>query len=180
MGESEWVSTSMPYVRPRGTSGADAWSTETAAEGRRGTQRIIHAGEVSPPGEVAELLGLPVGEDVVVRRRVMYLDDQPCELTDTYYPLRIARGTALAGTARIRGGAVSLLAQLGHRGVRLREDVIARLPDTDEAGTLGIEETEPVLQLTRLTLDHGDRPVQVDIMTMPSQRQRLRYELRIG
>ncbi|MEV6317151.1 UTRA domain-containing protein [Streptomyces sp. NPDC051776] len=180
MGESEWVSTSMPYVRPREKPGADPWSTETAAKGRRGTQRIVHAGEVSPPDEIVELLGLPDGEDVVVRRRVMYLDDEPCELTDTYYPIRIARGTPLAGTARVPGGTVSLLAELGHRGVRLREDVIARLPNTDEAKTLGIEETEPVLQLTRLTLDHEDRTIQVDIMSMPSQRQGLRYELRIG
>ncbi|MFG2191312.1 GntR family transcriptional regulator [Streptomyces sp. NPDC048639] len=180
MSKSDWVSTSMPYLVPREKSGADPWSAETAAKGRRGTQRIAHAGEVSPPDEVAELLGLPDGEDVVVRRRVMYLDEQPCELTDTYYPSRIARGTPLAGTARIRGGAVTLLAELGHVGVRIREDVIARLPNAEEAETLRIEEGEPVLQLTRLTLDSEDRPIQVDIMAMPSQRQRLRYELRIG
>ncbi|WP_432096152.1 GntR family transcriptional regulator [Streptomyces sp. bgisy100] len=179
MSESEWVSTSMPYLAPGDSRGPDPWTAETAARGRRGTQRIVHAGEATAPAEVGELLGLPEGEAVVVRRRVMYLDDQPCELTDTYYPVPVARGTPLAGAAKIPGGAVRLLAELGHVGVRVREDVTARLPTANEADELRIEPGEPVLQLTRVTLDADDRPIQVDIMAMPSQRQRLRYELRI-
>lgn len=131
------------------------------------------------PEDIAEFLGVPVGQEVVVRRRVMYLDDQPTELTDTYYPLHIARGTRLAGTAKIPGGAVTLLAELGYVGVRVVEDVIARMPETAEADMLEVGADEPVLQLTRLTLDADDRPFQVDRMVMPSQRQRLRYELRI-
>ena len=40
--------------------------------------------------------------------------------------------------------------------------------------------TTPVLQLTRTTLDSDDQAIQVDMMTMPADRQRLRYEIRIG
>ncbi|MFB7634437.1 GntR family transcriptional regulator [Streptomyces sp. NPDC056149] len=180
MGTSKWVSTSMPYLTPGDKSPSDLWGAETASKGRRGTQRVVRAEEVAPPDEVAELLGTPVGEAVVVRRRIMYLDDEPCELTDTFYPSHIARGTRLAGTAKIPGGAVKLLAELGHVGVRVHEDVTARMPSEEERKTLQIGPLEPVLQLTRLTLDGDDRPIQVDMMVMPAQRQRLRYELRIG
>ncbi|MFF3399702.1 UTRA domain-containing protein [Streptomyces sp. NPDC002659] len=180
MGASEWVSTSMPYLTPREEGQLDAWGAEAASRGRRGSQRILHAGEVAAPAEVAEALGVAEGDEVVVRRRMMLLDDQPCELTDTYYPLNIARGTRLAGTAKIPGGAVTLLADLGHIGVRVREDVIARMPRAEEREVLKVGTDEPVLQLTRATLDGDDRPIQVDLMTMPADRQRLRYEIRIG
>jgi DNA-binding GntR family transcriptional regulator len=140
----------------------------------------VHAGEVSAPPGIAELLGLPEADPVVVRRRVIYLADEPSELTDTYYPLDIAQGTRLASTAKIRGGAVTLLAELGHTGARVREDVVARMPTADEREVLRTADGEPVLQLTRVTLDRNDRPIQVDRMVMPAHRQQLRYEIGIG
>ncbi|GGN62392.1 hypothetical protein GCM10012285_62510 [Streptomyces kronopolitis] len=180
MGTSEWVSTSMPYLTPREQGQPDAWGAEAAARGRRGSQRIVRAGEIAALPEVAELLGIAEGENVVVRRRVMYVDDAPCELTDTYYPVHIARGTRLAETARIPGGAISLLAGLGYVGARVQEDVVARMPSREEREALRTGDDEPVLQLTRLTLDAHDRPIQVDRMAMPGRHQRLRYEIKIG
>ncbi|WP_406168644.1 GntR family transcriptional regulator [Streptomyces sp. NBC_00996] len=180
MSAGEWISTSMPYLTPREHGQLDAWSAELAARGRRGSQRVVYAGEVLAPPGIAELLGVSGGETVVVRRRIIHLGDEPSELTDTYYPLAIARGTRLASTAKIRGGAVTLLAELGHAGARVQEDVVARMPTEDERGVLRTADDEPVLQLTRLTLDRDDRPIQVDRMVMPAHRQRLRYEIRIG
>ncbi|MER6499522.1 UTRA domain-containing protein [Streptomyces sp. NPDC001455] len=180
MSGGEWVSTSVPYLAGSAGAGGDAWAAEAAAEGRRGSQRIVRAGETEPPEAVAQLLGTPAGRHVIARRRIMYLDDEPCELTDTYCPLDIAAGTALAGTAKIRGGAVRLLADLGYVGVRVREDVTARLATGREREELRLTAGEPVLQLTRLTLDGADRPLQVDVMAMPPRRQKLRYEIRIG
>ncbi|QYX79275.1 GntR family transcriptional regulator [Streptomyces akebiae] len=179
MSENSWVSTSMPYLTSREKGQGDAWGADAAAQGRRGTQRILYAGEVQAPAEVARLLGLAEGETVVVRRRLILLDDQPNEVTDTYFPVRIARGTGLAGTAKIPGGAVTLLARLGHVGALVREDVTADNPDDEERETLRTAPGEPVLRLTRVTLDRDDRPIQVDRMVMPARRQRLRYEIAI-
>ncbi|WP_326723320.1 UTRA domain-containing protein [Streptomyces sp. NBC_00243] len=180
MSPGEWISTSMPYLTPRGHGQSDAWSAELEARGQRGSQRVVYAGEVSAPPGIGELLGLSEADTVVVRRRVIYLADEPCELTDTYYPPDIARGTRLASTAKIRGGAVTLLAELGQAGARVQEDVVARMPTEDERGVLRTADDEPVLQLTRVTLDQDDRPIQVDRMAMPAHRQQLRYEIRIG
>uniref|UniRef100_A0AAU2V2K0 UTRA domain-containing protein n=1 Tax=Streptomyces sp. NBC_00003 TaxID=2903608 RepID=A0AAU2V2K0_9ACTN len=178
MGAGEWVSSSMPYLAPHSQSAADAWGAEAAARGGTGRQRIVHAGEVAAPAEVAEAFGGAEGMPVVLRRRVMYLDDLPCELTDSYYPLELARGTALSGTAKIPGGAARLLAELGHTSVRIREDVIAALPDDEAQEILRLTSAEPVLRPTRTTIDADDRPIQVDMMTMPATLQRLRYEIR--
>ncbi|MDX2602941.1 UTRA domain-containing protein [Streptomyces caniscabiei] len=179
MRANSWVSTSKPYLTPRENGRGDAWAEEAAARGRRGTQRILYAGEAAAPAEVAALLGSAEGEPVVVRRRLILLDDRPTELTDTFYPVDIARGTPLAGTAKIPGGAVTLLARLGHVAARAREDVTADTPDDDERETLRTAPGEPVLRLTRVTLDRDDRPLQVDRMVMPALRQRLRYEIEI-
>jgi DNA-binding GntR family transcriptional regulator len=75
---------------------------------------------------------------------------------------------------------VTLLASLGHVGVRVQEEVTARMPDTEQRTVLRLAPDEPVLRLTRSTWDADDRPIQADIMIMPAHRQRLRYELRIG
>ncbi|MFH9136211.1 GntR family transcriptional regulator [Streptomyces sp. NPDC017524] len=179
MGEGEVISASAHYLTTA-EGGSDVWSAEAASAGRRGTQKIVSAGQVVAPERVAGLLAVEQGGQVVGRRRIMYLDGEPCELTDTYYPLEIARGTGLAGTAKIRGGAVRLLAELGHVGVRAREDVAARMPSESERAELALRIGEPVLELTRLTLDAHDRPIQADVMVMPPRGQRLRYEIRIG
>lgn len=180
MNDSTWVSTSMPYLTPREKGQSHAWGTEAATRGGKGSLRITHAGEVPAPEEVSALLGLTAGEVVVVRRRVIQLDGDPVELTDTYYPADIARGTRLTEKGKIPGGAVTLLAELGHVGVRAREDVTARMPAADEREALRLGRDEPVLRLSRVTLDGDDRPFQADLMVMPAHRQRLRYEIRIG
>lgn len=180
MNDSTWVSTSMPYLTPREKGQPDAWGAEAAARGSKGSQRIAYAGEVPAPDEIAGLLGLTPGETAVVRRRVIELDGDPCELTDTYYPASIARGTRLAEKGKIPGGAVTYLSELGHVGVRVREDVIARMPSAEERDALRMGPDEPVLRLSRVTLDSDDRPIQIDLMVMPAHRQRLRYEIRIG
>ncbi|MET9729363.1 UTRA domain-containing protein [Streptomyces sp. NPDC006458] len=180
MSESGWVSSSLPYLTPRVKGQTDAWGAEAAAKGGQGGQLIVFAGEAPAPAEVAELLGIPAGEPVVVRRRVIQLDGVPSELTDTYYPVDIARGTRLAEKGRIPGGAVTYLAELGYVGVRVQEDVTARMPGPAERETLRLDRDEPALRLSRLTLDGDDRPLQVDMIVLPAHRQRLRYEIQIG
>ncbi|MER5549658.1 UTRA domain-containing protein [Streptomyces sp. NPDC002589] len=177
MSSGDWVSSSVPYVVPRAKGEGDAWQDEAAARGGVGSQRIVRAGEVPAPAEVAALLAIEEASDVVVRQRVIYLDDQPTELTDTYYPVDVARGTRLEGVAKIRGGAVTLLAELGYTAHRVREEVSARMPTEAERQVLVLTDADPVLCMTRVTLDAAGRPFQVDVSVFPASGQRLRYEL---
>ncbi|WP_019632627.1 GntR family transcriptional regulator [Actinomadura atramentaria] len=171
-----WISTSMPYVVPGERGRPDAWTAQ-GTEAARTTQRVLHAGRVPMPEDVGRLLDLPDAE-VIVRRRAMYVNDRPVELTDSYFPLSIAAGTRLAEPRKIPGGAVRLLADLGHVAHRVHEDVTVRPPDDDERALLDLPANEPLLILTRLTLDTDDRPFQADVMAMPNGH--LRYELTIG
>lgn len=178
MTRGDWVSASAPYVAPRRAGERDAWTEEAKQRGGHGSQRIVHAGEVLAPAEVATALGMEPGEAVVVRRRVMLLDGVPVELTDTYYPVNVARGTRLAETSKIPGGAVTLLATLGFEPRRVHEEVSARLADADERQALELPVGAPVLCMTRVTEDAAC-PFQVDISVFPAAGQRLRYDMRI-
>src|SRR5262249_15014380 len=119
------VSAATPYIAGSARPG-DAWATEAAATGHRGTQRIAWAGQRTAPADATHALGLPDGAPVVARRRVVLLDERPVELADAYYPADIAAGTPLTSTAKIRGGAAALLAGLGHTAAEVREEVSAR------------------------------------------------------
>ncbi|PPK63348.1 UTRA domain-containing protein [Actinokineospora auranticolor] len=169
-----WTSVSMPYVSGHRS---DAWAVEAAEHGGSGTQKLLGVEEVPAPEMVADMLGVEPGEAVVLRRRVMLFNDHPVELTDSYYPAAIARGTKLAEPRKIRGGAVALLADLGHPPRRLREDVSARLATPDEQDALRLDAAACVLLLARVLLTDEDRPVEASVMTMVADGRRLRYEL---
>ena len=55
-----------------------------------------------------------------------------------------------------------------------------RMPDAAERSSLALGDREPVLCLTRVTLDADSRPFQVDVSVFRASAQRLRYEMRIG
>ncbi|WP_344875027.1 UTRA domain-containing protein [Allokutzneria multivorans] len=142
-----------------------------------GKQRLVEVTELPADSDIAAALGIPLGEPVVVRRRVMLVDDRPVELTDSYYAASLARGTGLAELRKIRGGAVTLLAELGYRVEQAVEDVSARNPTDEEREQLDLR-GEPVLQLIRRSLCAGT-PFEVSVMRMTAAGRRLRYQLSV-
>ena len=174
-----WISVSTPYVKPRDAGAPDAWAQEAADHGHVGTQQLLHVGEVAPPPRVAAAFSCAPTDPVVVRRRLVLLDDQPVELVDSYYPADLARGTRLAEARKIRGGAPTLLAELGHELHHVDEDVSVRLANAEESGLLALQGPSPVLVLQRTSSSRDGRPVEVSVMTMLPGRH-LRYQLTIG
>lgn len=174
---AKWISVSTPYLLPRAAGEPDAWAAETAEHGQVGSQRLISASTVSAPRLVADALEVPADEPVVLRQRLMLVNDRPVEITNSYYPLWLAGGTALVEPRKIRGGAVTLLGELGFRPKQIREEVESRLPTAEELDLLDLEPTSPVLVLHRLV--HSERPVEFSAMTMTAANRRLRYELTV-
>jgi GntR family transcriptional regulator len=169
-----WTSVSMPYVS--GHRG-DAWGAEAAEHGGTGTQKLLSVEEETASATIADMLGLDVGEHVVVRRRIMLFDDQPVELVDSYYPATIARGTRLSDPRKIPGGAIALLTDLGYPPRRVREDVSARLATPHEQTSLQLSDPSCVLVLSRALITGNDVPIEASVMTMVADGRRLRYEL---
>ncbi|MFJ5779918.1 GntR family transcriptional regulator [Streptomyces sp. NPDC093094] len=179
MSDDSWVSDSAPYLRPHSGKAPDAWTDEAASRGRRGGQKTLSVATVAAPEDIRAALRLAPGAEVVVRSRLILLDDAPVELSDSYYPAAIAAGTRLADPRKIPGGAVKLLAELGFTGEEHVEQVKAGTASRDQAALLDLEPDSPVLQLTRVNLTGEGVPFEVAIMTMPPQRH-LTYRLRTG
>jgi DNA-binding GntR family transcriptional regulator len=156
-----------PYV----VAGAgDAWKAEAAAAGRRGTQRLLDVRTLTPSDEVRAALALGEGELAVVRSRLMLLDDVPVEIADSFYPASLAASTPLAAPAKIKGGAVAVLASLGRAAASVIETITARLPRPDELDNLQIGPTEPLLVLMRISLDKGGLAVEYAVNRMVAGR----------
>ncbi|MCP2168025.1 GntR family transcriptional regulator [Goodfellowiella coeruleoviolacea] len=178
-GSSRWVSVSKPYVVPRPPGAGDAWSEEAARRGGQGGQRLREVAELVPPPRVAQALGLADGASAVVRRRTILFDGQPVELADSYYPAALASGTGLAEPASIPGGAVTLLAELGHVPSRASEEVSARPANGVERHLLDLADGEWVLELFRRLTTAAGTPVEVSVLTMVARGRTLGYELSI-
>jgi len=179
MSDDQWVSESAPYIRPRAGGSSNAWTEEAARRGRHGGQKTLSVASIAPPEEVRAALGLARGEEVVVRRRLILLDNDPVELSDSYYPAAIAAGTRLADPRKIPGGAVRLLADLGFVGEDTVEHVRADVATSEQADLLGVVPGSAVLQLVRINATAEGAPFEVSIMTMPPERH-LTYRLRRG
>lgn len=177
MSSGNWVSVSTPYITPTGRNSTDAWSAEAAAHGHRGGNRVLYAGPAPAPSFASRSFGLPDGSEVIARQRVVLLDDEPIEIATSYYPMEIASGTALAAPGKIKGGAIRLLADLGHTAVRVVEEVTSRQPTAEERSTLQVSESESVLVVERVSINADGAPFQAEVMAAPAKIRRLRYEM---
>lgn len=180
MNSTNWVSVSTPYITPRASGETDAWTEDAARRGGRGTNEIAFAGEVASPAFVAEAFGINEGGPVVARRRIVRFNDKPVEIATSYYPTSIAAGTPLARPAKIKGGAVTLLAQLGYATAHVTEDVFAHEPSAEEQSDLQIGDGEAVVTIQRTSRSSDGGTFQAEIMTAPARARRLRYEMEVG
>jgi DNA-binding GntR family transcriptional regulator len=175
--ENRWAGSSTPYIE---SGQGDAWGKEAAQQGRSGTQRILSAGQEPAPLAVAEALEQQPGTPVVARQRLILLDGQPIEVARSYWPVNVAADTPLAGTGRVRGGAVTLLAELGYKPGAVTEDVQTRPPTKEEAEALQLtDNSEWVLALTRTIATPDGRPYEVSVMVSPGRIGRLHYSMKV-
>jgi len=168
---------SASYVTQVGDQPRASWRTEAERLGMRGTQELTHVGEVAAEEDIAYLLGIEPGSIVVVRRRVMSLDDEPVQLADSYYPLDLVQGTAIAEPRKLPGGTVAALEGLGLKLGDFEEHVSARAATPEERKTLRLADGVPVLVLMRTTHTTDGRPVEVSRAVLAADRHQLSYRL---
>src|SRR4051812_6872624 len=72
----------------------DRFMADHSAEGRQ-PQQNIDVSIVDPPPDVKQRLKLSDGELAAVRRRIRYLDGEPFNTNDSYYPLKFVQDTEI-------------------------------------------------------------------------------------
>lgn len=164
------------YKNPAPQGEKYQWLTENEKRGMAAKAKLLHVGEVVPPAAVREVFQLGKGEPALLRRQVLSLDGEPCELVEVYLPLGIARGTKLMSNHLLRGGSGRVLEDLGYPSLRCEDKVSAQLPTPEQYAALQMPTKLPVLRTFRTTYSTDDRPIQTEIMAKAGHLYELRYD----
>ncbi|GAA2302564.1 GntR family transcriptional regulator [Nonomuraea roseoviolacea subsp. roseoviolacea] len=154
----------------------EAFAFAVTQEGREPSQ-LIEVLTVTPVEEIASRLELADGELAVVRRRLRFVDGQPYNTNDSYFPRDLVANSEIARPGDIARGANRVLEELGHEQVRVIDDIWARMPNQEEAERLQLELGTPVVVYVRVGYDRADMPVRVAVSVLPADKHLIRYEL---
>jgi GntR family transcriptional regulator len=184
-GRGWFVSERKPIVRLARNRLSKAERTEgrgtfmsDAAAGRWQPAVTVKVRREQAGDDVRSYLGLGAGQEheVVVRDRVMRADGEVVQLAVSYLPAEIAGGTRLEEADTGPGGAYARLEEMGFELTHFTEVVSARSPRPREAELLQLPLGFPVLQVVRVAFA-GDRAVEVNYITMSSERYQLVYQI---
>jgi len=165
------------FARRHREAGKAAYLIELEEEGRRPEVEVLEITPAPAPAEIARLLQVPEGSQVLVRRRRYLADGQPMELATSYLPWELVQGTKITEPNTGPGGIYARLEEMGHQLKRFTEDVRARMPLPEEARALQLPPGVPVFLLVRVAYDLEDTPVEVCDTVMAADRYVLSYEL---
>jgi GntR family transcriptional regulator len=138
-------------------------------------QDHVHLDEVAAPPHVAEWLRIDAGTTVFRRRRRMWADNAPTQITATYLPLNIAVG-ALREEHTGDGGTHARIEDLGHELTEFVERLSVRMPTDPETRELRLEPGVPVVDLVQTTYA-GERPVECFTSVIAGDRYVFRYRV---
>jgi GntR family transcriptional regulator len=120
-----------------------------------------------PPEHVSDLLGVPRGQDVFTRNRLMGPPDAKIasQVATSYIPMGlVAELPALGAEKAGKGGIYDRLEEHFNAPLEWHETVSARLPTPDEQFALRVPATSPVLVVTRTaSIRRGDEVIVAEV-----------------
>ncbi|MEU0646032.1 GntR family transcriptional regulator [Streptomyces umbrinus] len=165
------------YMPPAATGEPYRWISEAEKRSQRGSSKLLEVAVVTSPYEVARALGLEEGGQSLLRKQILLLDEEPTELTRSYYPLALAEGTAMMEHRRIRGGTPTLLSELGHPPREFVDEVSSEIPTEEEVVALELPKDMPVMLTFRIVYSDDERPIEVSLLAKAAHRYRMRYRI---
>lgn len=153
-----------------------AFTADHDAEWAQFTINAKYHKEKATPAD-AELLGIKVGEPILRRVFIKYVNGVALQLQRSAVPFDIAKGNVLSDpdAQPYPGGTIAELFAAGHRVTRVIEDAWARMPTGDERRQLQQLTPAPVWDIVRIFCA-GDRAVEVSRVVMPTATNVLHYE----
>ncbi|MEV0732413.1 GntR family transcriptional regulator [Polymorphospora sp. NPDC050346] len=145
----------------------DRYGQQITAEGRVPSQKIEVA-LIEAPADIAERLEVPVGEVIVVRRRLRFINGEPVNTNDSHYPLDVVQGSEIMAPADVARGTNQVLADLGYPQTRATDQFFWRMPTPAEIHRLQLGRGTPIVihYVTGYTAD--GRPVRCTVNLLPS------------
>jgi GntR family transcriptional regulator len=145
-----------------------------ANQPERARSVVVETAEAS--NSVAASLDIKPGDPVIVRRSQRYLGEVPWLLVASFFPMDLARGSALEQAGAIEQGSIKLLADLGYPQQGFRDEIAARMPDAREFRFFGLTTGTPVIVVGR-TAYSVSRPIRLTRFVYRADRVRLAHEV---
>jgi GntR family transcriptional regulator len=132
---------------------------ETSRPGHQVQTKLIRAAVELPPPAAREALQLAESTASVTIRRARLINDCPIIVQNSWLPY--ARFAGLDANPMLDGSLYAMLeAHYGVRIVRAKQVFTAVAVDPTDAAVLGLQPSEPVLQIARTTYDSSNRVVE--------------------
>lgn len=130
--------------------------------------------------DIAEKLGVNVGDPVIVRRRRNLEDDVPFQYAVSYLPGFATSGTRAAQLDSGPGGSWARLEESGWRFTRVTENVEAVIPTFEQAKRLRVPASVPIFVIHRYAYGAKGNAAEVvldySVIELPANRRVLQYE----
>ncbi|MGC4953855.1 GntR family transcriptional regulator [Actinomadura citrea] len=164
----------------------DGWPADVEAAGFSHHQTIsvgIVAGDEPIAGTpIADRLGIPIEERVVVRRRLRLIGPSPDtaattpeSIADSYYSYALVKETAIMQPESVNTAAI--LADLGWPMGAHEDELTPRIATRTESETLQLPEVTAVLEVVRTTYTAPDKPVLVLHQIRPGNGSKYIYRV---
>lgn len=158
-------------------SGTDSFTTMVENQGVTNTHQTVVCEQITADDEVAALLGLDDDLRVLARRRIMWADDSPSMIGDSYYPFSFVEHTRLMDPADIPEGDDQELEDAGHIAARYHDQITVRMPTPEEIAALEIPPGIPVARVVRTSYESDGAPCEVYVQVLPGDRYILDYDV---
>ncbi len=150
------------FRRAHRKAGKAAYLAEAEASGGVPSVTVLFVGPTAVPQEIAERLGLPVGTQVLARKRRYFRDGVPTEEATSYLPWDVVKDIPEVFAENPGGGGIyARLEEHGYVLAEFAETVRSRLATKAETKALALSPGSPVLHLVRDAVSESGRVVEV-------------------
>jgi DNA-binding GntR family transcriptional regulator len=144
--------------------------------------RILRAELVDAPAHVAQVLGVPAEATVVCRQRLTLRDDQPVELSTSWFDVEVAKvAPRLLEPDRILEGTLAYVeAMTGRTVTTARDRVAARLATAEERELLALPDPSAVVLTHHTVLDADGLVLDFSESVGPPDSWSVEHEYSVG
>jgi GntR family transcriptional regulator len=174
-GDRRWSWPMHSWERSHGPN-EDAWAVSIREQGGRPRSDVTVSVEPASK-DVADALGTTLDEPVAVRRRVRYVDDEPHQLADSFFPYALAQEHPVFLAPGDQSAPGGLLASVGLPQARVEDRIEARMPTPEEARLLRLPPGTPLLIHHRTGYTTEGRAVRHMVTRMGADRVEVTYEV---
>ncbi|NLT57155.1 MAG: GntR family transcriptional regulator [Actinomycetales bacterium] len=174
-GDRRWCWPMHTWERSHGVA-EDAWAVSIREQGGRPRTEVTVSVEPAS-AEVALSLCTQPGQPVAVRRRVRYVNGEPHQLADSYFPYDLAQQHPVFLAPGDQSAPGGLLSSVGLPQARLADRIEARMPTPDETRQLRLPSGTPLLIHHRTGYTAEGRAVRHMVTRMGADRVEVKYEV---